>query len=74
MTNILANYENIIDFSKYKAAAIEVAEVEKRFPIIYALHNAGGEPLILFRFIKDEEETKPHYNNNVLQFNSNRKS
>ena len=57
MTNILEQYKNIIDFSKYKAESIKVAEPEKRLPLIYALHSPGGEPLILFRFVTEEQET-----------------
>lgn len=65
------NYNNIIDFSQYQSAASREKEAAKRFPLIYALHTPGGDPLVLFRFISTEEEEHQQvnsYNNNVVRF------
>ncbi len=60
------NTAQIIEIYKYRNANAQ-KEQAKHFPIIYALQNANGEPLILFRFIKDEEAPAPEVSGNSGQ-------
>jgi len=63
---------NIIDFQEYKAATVKTAEVKpKYFPIIYGLHTASGDPLVLFHFVSTDESA-PKKEGNIIPINKNK--
>jgi len=64
---------NIIDFQKYQTATVKTAAAKtKYFPLIYGFHTGSGEPLILFRFIKDDGEEKTKHSAEIINLTRNK--